>query len=82
MPVKRTTTTRPQDRRSNDPNYNARIVDALARVASGEFKSFNQAAEHTNVRYNKTSILRLMPFVLHKLDSSLNTHRQGKKSPW
>ena len=60
MPAERSKTVRHRDQRANDPNYNLLLQDTLARIDSGELKSFKQAAETTGEGYIKLRELIFM----------------------
>ena len=51
-------TMRFRDRRVNDPEYEALIQSTLARVSSGDFPSFRQAAAATGVSAQMKKSLR------------------------
>src|ERR1700679_1729270 len=51
MPAARNTT-KHHDRRSNDPNYESRVQDALQYIFDGRYKSFREAQRLTGVSVN------------------------------
>ena len=53
--ARRHPTMRHQDRRSNDPNYEKRVEEALASITAGEYRSFRDAARITGVRARRVT---------------------------